>query len=152
MNYKNIALIALLLPIASYGNSTQARIKELKEAQFQKELEASNLFKMIMDKAESSSKYEEKAVDSMKLLTPEKDVSEIETSLKQLMKEFESELLRAKNLKQIFKDGILNCSDYSRVVLLIMVLEKRIGEKLITKYETCIEELIKINLELENLN
>lgn len=154
MIYKSILLSALLLPVAIYGKSTEMRIKELKEVQFQKELEASNLMKMVTDKMESLSKYKEMALNYLKLLSTDKELANIENSLDQLIKDFEAELKKAKSLKQVFKDGIVHGSspDDSRVPLLIVVLENRLIERLIIKYEVCVEELIKLNVELDNLN
>lgn len=155
MIYKSILLSVLLLPISSYSKSTETRLKELKETQFQKELESSNIFKMSIDKAELLDKYKENALNNLKLSNPEKELFEIEALLNQLIDDFESELTKAKNLKQIFKNGIINSSsshsDALRIALLLVVLEKRIIDKLGIKYEACVEELIKLNVELENL-
>lgn len=155
--YKNIALIALLLPVASYSKSNEVRIKELKEAQFQKELEISNVSEMIDKKGEFFSNYKSSALDCLTTIQEKNESSksedEMENLLDQFIKNIGVEFDGSKDIKQMFKNGLdsKGNNESLRVALLRVMLEQRLIQKLIIKYEECAQELIMINQELINL-
>ncbi|MDR3549987.1 MAG: hypothetical protein P4L31_01110 [Candidatus Babeliales bacterium] len=155
MNLKNIALIVLLLPIASYSNSTESRIKELREAQFQKELEISNLTEVLIKRHKSLARYKSNTSDFLELLRESNEQLKIDASLDQLIEDFKEEFDNAIDIKQLFSKSFLESdSEVSyeslRIWTLVVTVERRLIDKLTVKCETCVKELIKINKELKN--
>lgn len=153
MNLKNIALIALLLPVAGYSNGTESRIKELKDAQFQKELAISDLLEMLCKKHDILDRLKSNACYYLTVLQGENESSKTESSIDQLIEDMETEFDNTKNINQMFKRGLLDQrnSELLRIELFTAALEKRFIKKLSIKYEIYVQELININKELTNL-
>ena len=155
MNFKNIILIILILPMISYSKNLEVRIKELKKSHLQKELELSSLSEMITKKYESRAIYKANALSLLTVLHPEKKNSHAEESLNQLMKDFNTQFDNAKDVKDLFEGSVTSVEENSyealRVTLLIMLIEERLIGDLISKYETDLDQLIKCNIELKNL-
>lgn len=172
MNYKNIAIIALLLPltITSYSKSVETRIKELEEAQFKKELEISELGEIIDKRCASLNAYksralyhywkpsQEKKINDLQkknLLSKEectKARSDIETSFNQFIKNTGVAFSAAKDIQQLIEKEAFDQDSLEdlRIVLLRVILEQHLIEKLVEKFKICIQELTKINQELTN--
>jgi len=84
MNYKNIACIALLLPIFSYGESKANRIKKLKKLQLEKLLE----LREIGEEISKSDKY----IDYCRTIYSEKLRHLAQTKIKIILKEPSAEI------------------------------------------------------------
>jgi len=156
MIYKNIILSLLFAPLVMAGNNANnTKINELKEAQFQKEYEISNLSEMIAKKSSSFYDYKSNALDHLKC---EYDVSSkekvsLDLLFNQLIEDLEIEFDHTNNIKLLLKEGLSsnNSQEMMKIALLRVMLEERFINKLIVKIEACIQELIEINAELNNL-
>ncbi|MDR3549790.1 MAG: hypothetical protein P4L31_00105 [Candidatus Babeliales bacterium] len=156
MVYKSILLSILLLPVASYAKSNETRIKELEEAQFQKELEFSNLVELLNKRHKTLDYYKSNTSNLLKLLRKSNEQLKIEVPLDQLIKNFKTEFDNAIDFKQLFEKSFIENDDeisYEsfRAWMLIVVTEKQVIDKLTVKCEICVKELIKINTELKEL-
>lgn len=149
-------LILFLVPFTMTNNNSknvciniQTRIRELEEIQFQKEREISELNEMITEKMNVFDCYKSNALDYLK---SENDVALKEnSSLDQLIENFKTEFDNTKNITQMFKEGLKDSHEMVRIALLRVILEERFIEKLIVKFEACVQELIEINIELIDL-
>jgi len=179
MNFRNIALITLLLPMASYGKSIEARIKELKEAQFKKELEVDGLGKMIEEKEELLRNFDQSSQLLLELLV-DKKLEELKTknNYKQLsneeVKEFTESIRNSvntfmndfgfaykdkKNIKNLLIEGLFNQDNLENIkefeslkfFLIRCAFARGFLVKIIEKYEIAIHELISIDQELSHL-
>lgn len=152
MIYKSLLLTLFLVPFTMTNNNLQnARIQELEEAQFQKECEISELNKMIVEKNSSFHFYKSNAYDY--LASMDNSDSKAKASLDQLITSLKAEFDNTKNITLMFQEGLSSNDSYEmvRIALLRVILEERFIEKLILKFEACIQELIEINIELMNL-
>ena len=182
MNYKHMILSALLLPFAinSYGKSVEARIKELQEAQFRKELELSEIGKIISEKDVFLNSFDEDSQYLLRLLINRKKTEliaknggiklskEEEKKLGEELRNSVNEFLYAvcaaykaqKNVADIIKNGIfqedssndLKELESLKFFLIRSAFERELVIKFVDKYSVCIQELIKINQELAKLN
>lgn len=181
MTYKGMFLSALtvLIPITSYTNENSARIKELEEALFEKQLELSEIGEMIAKRDELLRSFEEGYQDLFTSLV-EKKVTQIETNNdgKELSKDekrpIAQELLNSINrytyavyeaylgketIKNMLTDGLFNqddldgCPEFEslKFFLIRCTFERGLVVKLVQKYEACIQELSTINQELDTL-
>ncbi len=172
MNYKNIMLAAFLLPvtITSYGQSVETRIQKLKEAQFQKELELSEIGEMIDKKCDLLTSYKSNAFYYWKHLQEkkinelqeknklskedcEKAIAGLEILFEECLKNIGTAFDAAKDIKRLIQNELFDTNGFEnlRLALLRVVFEQHLIEKLIVKYEACIQELIIINKELISL-
>lgn len=146
MNFKNIALVVLLLPVASYSKSTETRIKELETFEYQAELKLSDLGEKIAKKNEFinelNSQYHAKIKDEKK------------ETIDSFKDKFLSAITKEKNINNILITELIDewghC-DSVKFVLLRMIIEKGILKSLIKQYEECIQSLINNGIELERL-
>lgn len=169
--FRKVSFVFLLSFVAfsfCYGGKHDKRIKELEEAQFKKELELSELGEIIDKKYSSLDLYKthllnhywtpsqenksivlQKQNESLKTGCI-KSRSEIEGSFDRFLKEVGTAFNSAKNIRSIIEEEKLdqiNIEDF-RIVLLRVILEQNILEKLVEKFEISIQELTKINQEL----
>lgn len=177
MTYKSILLSALLLPIASYGRNTEVRIKELKEAQFQKGLELSNLGKMIAERDElirtgrkdlenifpEFKKYRALALEKNNKKLTEKEIAKvgenIQISLGKFVEQFDTAIKEKASMKQFLTQELFDQENPTstmafeslRFIVIRTIFERMLLEILVGKHATCAEELIKINQELSDL-
>lgn len=174
--YKNIALLALLLPFFEYGITKEARINELKEAQYKKALELRALGKIISEGDEYTHeslkvyhKLLENSVTRKKELLDKDDCSRklnSEEIYQMLMKENEimaRDLFYALMGKEKFKHSILKetydrdhaADPYAFNSAKFIEIRGRIEHYLmllaLEKYDICLQELLKINKELAGL-
>jgi hypothetical protein len=179
VNYKNIFLSLLLLPIPTYSKSNEIRIQELKEAQFKKEIELSEIGKMITEKDELLASYDEKSqcllsnlVDRKTALLEEKNGNQLSREEKQhlaealrnevneflnaLYKSYEEQKNAAEVItNEIFhKDNVKGFKELEslKFFLIRCAFEQDLVIKLVYKYAACLQELIKINQELTALD
>lgn len=179
MNFKNIALIMLLLPAISYCKSTEAHIKELEETQFQKELELSNLGEMIAKRdillrsfntevSDLSFHLQMREIARLEEDNGGKELSDEERnqvadSLRKSINEFDISVGAAYENMNI-PDGMLSEGLFNkegsedikelqskRFFQLRCTFERELIIKLVKRYEKCMQELTKINQELTNL-
>jgi len=174
MMHKIILLSALLLPVASYGKSTQARIKELKEVRFQKELELSEIGEKIADKdylvTSIKKDYSNLLLELMKSKKQEcfekkgskepsnEEAETIRKSVTDPIELFLNNLLSAiKEQKKINKVLVKELFDESgtfitiRFLLMRIMIETNLLESLVGKCEECGQMLIDIDQELATL-
>lgn len=181
MNYKSIALIAILLPVTvmSYCKSAEARIKELKDAQFKKELELSDLGEIITKKDQILNSFDDDSQYLLRLLINRKKAKiEEKNDGKKLSKEEEKQLAEElrnsvneflhvfgaaykehRNVADMITNGMFHEDDIKglkeleslKFFLIKSAFERSLIMKFIDKYKICLQELIKINQELANL-
>lgn len=133
MDYKKLCLSVFLVPFAvSSNNNADVRIQELQKDQFEKELELSQMSKMIMEKAEF--------LDSIK-----SKGDAIYSSLAYKLNEKE---------KKEFLNGdrdINNEYDQMKFFVMIYSVEDVFLKKLFKRYEKSLQELFQINNKLKEL-
>jgi hypothetical protein len=180
MTYKGIILSVLLAPFTIIGNNNvDIRIQELEEKFFQKELELSDLGKMIAEKDELLSSFDSdcqnylrffinKKIKQLEEKNDGKSLSEEEekqlaNELRKMVNEFLYTFCDACRNKKDIKDMLLEGLFYQdestgikefesfKFYLIRSTFEREITIRLIKKYEHCIQELIVIKAELENL-
>ena len=170
--YKNIALIALLLPLFGYGITKEARIKELKEAQYKKSVEIQDLVKRISDADEyirsCVSQYhtlvdivvqKKKQANVSAKIEEQKIRLEIEQSLQCLLDSLEKIFLgkRAFDLdliNELFDQNDVDAIDSFKSLSFMCMrgaTERTILTGLVVRYQRCLQELLNINQELNNL-
>lgn len=178
MNFKNIALIALLLPVASYGKSTEARIAELKEARFQKRLEINKIEEMIdecknffRNVGNEYNKTLERAVtvkngqiilDGGDPLS-EEEIKHLRDTLDGSVDDFEECLVEAFEKQESPKLNIIaelfdekNPYEYEMFNSLKFIQSKLFTQKalmknLLEKYEHCLIEILQLDIEINKL-
>ncbi|MDR3549793.1 MAG: hypothetical protein P4L31_00120 [Candidatus Babeliales bacterium] len=156
MIYRSMLLSILLLPIASYGKSTEARIKELKEAKFQKELAISNLTELLGNKHKTIANYKSYTANFLTLLLETNPQLKIDGTLDQLINNFKTEFDNTVEFNQLFQKSFLEIEgeisyEALQTWMLIIISERRVIDNLTIQCETCVKELININKELKNL-
>jgi hypothetical protein len=173
--YKSLALAALLLPFSGYGVSKEARIKELKEAQYKKIMELQSLGKIILacDEYKNASlqkyfdllrdavvrKEEEQHCGSEELST--EDIEEMILEDNAIISSDLAAVLQGKKrefnhsvLKETYDledaDG-LYAFNSTKFIQISITLEQQIMLLVLEKYEICLQELLKTTQELTDL-
>jgi hypothetical protein len=174
MNYKNILLAMLLVPLAAIGkNTTAARIQELDEKIFQKHLELSNLGTAITEKEEllallksemqdryaliidkKTKELEEK--NGGKSLSPDEGArlyTELRDELQGFYQKLDIAFKNKENITGMLVNGLFQEDDFQslRFYLIRYAFEHEILKRLVKKYEILIQEWISIETELEKL-
>jgi hypothetical protein len=167
--YLKYALIgAYLVSAVSYSCGNHKQIKELEEAQFNKELEVSNFSNLIAEKVDRFADYkmiaknywkslqEKKATQpkSSGSLTKNGDFRPVDESMfDDLMKNIKEAFSKGINVDFLIKKDLVCLDAFKdlRLVLLRVVIEERCIEKLIIRYESLIQELNNIDKELTEL-
>jgi hypothetical protein len=174
-------LSALLAPfsINSYGKNIETRIKELKEARLQKQLEISSLGETIAKKNEILSAFTEESQYLLRALIKRKKAileaknggitlsSEEEKQLAAELRNSTNEFLctvyaayeNANNIEGMLVNGFFDednpegnkLFESLKFFLIKSTFERDLVIELVKKYEVCIQELIKINQELDSL-
>ncbi|MBS1986697.1 hypothetical protein JST99_02065 [Candidatus Dependentiae bacterium] len=150
--YRHIALIALLLPFFGYGVNKDSRIKELREAQFQKTLELKNICKQANDCAEfliSSGDYyncpkqspESEALNEIFL----NKIRNTFTGLGSFDYDLTKELFDQNDADSI------NSFDVLKGLYMRAATERQLLALLIARYQVILKELFKITQELASL-
>lgn len=177
MIYKNIVVLSLLLPALSYGKNmdTEKRIQELKKAKFEKQLEVSNLGKLILEKEELIESFIMKAGDFKRILISQKQEAATQNNGDNPLKNDAIEQIRAdaheplhlflknitkaisqeKNIKGHLANQIFNEEtgrfDMCRLAVIGVWFETELMNDYIAQYESAIQELIDIEKELDHL-
>lgn len=173
-----LSFILLPVTITSYGNDVEARIKELEQKYFEKELEISDLGKMIAERDEILRCARQNIGilwDTIKRQKADaiarkhgKDLSEeefeqvgiiMQASLNEFVKQFVVALGANQEIKGMLTKGLYDQENIdsatsfesARFILTRAILEHMLLEKLVAKYEACVEELIKFSRELTAL-
>lgn len=171
--YKSLSLAALLLPFSGYGaNKNQARINELTEAQYKKSVEIQDLVKRISDADEyirsCVSQYhslvdvivqKKKQVNVSARIEEQKIRQEIEQSLQCLLDSLEKIFLGKRAfdldlLNELFDQNDLAAVDSFKSLSFMCMrgaTERTILTSLVLRYQKCLQELLNINQELNNL-
>lgn len=150
------SMLLLSMTVMSHDNNVEARIKELEEIQFNKELEISNLNELIVKKSKSFGFYKDRASYYLRLVRKESESSKPEESIEQIITNFDIEFENAQDIKQLIETSFVsldpnNSYESFQIWTLFAVLELRLMLKLLSNYEARVQELIKINAELTHL-
>ena len=179
MDYKSIFLSILLVPIAAVCNDARDKcIQQLEEQLFQKELELSNLGKMIEERddylasfgidSKAIAKLMEKEVQKWKEKNPGKPFTEeARDQIKALIihpaYEFSVAFFAACNngvdIKDMLTGGLFryNESDDAKefeslkFYFIRCSIEQELLAALVKQYEKCIQDLLDISVEIESL-
>lgn len=168
MTYKGMLLSALLVPVAvtSYGKeSVDPRIKQLKEARYQKELELSELGTKIAEKEELLHLMWEKMDEAIAELAEKKNLKkqEFEVFIKEINDRkrafekyiegaFESkEDIRQQLVVELYDPENKQFEYFDRVKFYVVreKLESDLLKTLINSYVERLQELIKIDCEID---
>ncbi|MDR3551003.1 MAG: hypothetical protein P4L31_06325 [Candidatus Babeliales bacterium] len=178
MIYKGMLLSILLLPVASYGKSTELCIKDLKEAQFQKRLEINNIEKMIgecehflvnvsndyhrMLEVVVAIKRNRIIQDGGNSLTAE-EVKNLRNSLNDSVVDFEKRLAATFDRHEASKPNIVvelfdgnnphESESFNSLKFMQMKLftQTALMKKLLEKYDHYLEELVQLDIEINTL-
>lgn len=162
MMYKNILLTVLLVPFVIASNSDiDARIQELKNARDEKSLELSNISKTIAEKESLIEAIESKGRIIYSKISDKLNEQEAK-EFKNELNTFEDNLgqaLAKKNdiqplLMKVFINGHKDTEDELESIKSLVIrhrVEYILLKKLFKHYEKCLQELIKIDHELDNL-
>lgn len=180
MNYKNIAFIALLLPltIASYGKNIEIQIKELLEDQLSKEWALSEIGEIIAKKESFLENFSEKTQALLNALTARKK-AKLESQNNSKLSDEETKKLANElrdaaynffhtayaaaqgegSIEGILTNGMFDDDIYEdnkelnalKFFLIQCAFERNLMIKLVQQYESYIQELGKINRELGKL-
>lgn len=162
MTYKNIFLGALLVPFAIFSNSDiDAHIQELKRAQHEKELKLSEIGKIILEKEEMIDSIRSKSISVYSLicaLLNDQEKKEFMEEVEIFEEDLDKAFIAKEDLKQLFEQEFINRGksnedQIARVKSSIIryKMEYNFLKGLFKNYEKCLEELIKINIELDSL-
>lgn len=178
MNHTYVLLSALLLPAIIYGKNNDTYIKELEEVQFKKELEISELGKMIAERNNDLSSFEEIGQNILEYLLAKKiaklemsgiklkknEIDQLAVDLRSSANKFVSDFFVAyeknENIEIILQKGLLNDENLKilkeleslNFFLVRSAFERILTQKLVKKYAMCIQELSLINQKIEQLN
>jgi hypothetical protein len=165
-------LSALLLPFTmnSYGKSIEAKVKELQEVQLKKEIEISEISDLIAKRYASFEHYNENALYFWRSVQEKKtewlqrndvlskngqqaDQAEMEELFDHFFKTIDADFNAAKDIEKLIEEVSFDQESFDtiRISVLRVVLEKRLINKLVLKYNALIQELIKIDQELITL-
>jgi hypothetical protein len=164
MHFKRIALMALLSPIFGYSKN-EARVSELKEAQYKKSIEIQEIAKRISEADEyihSCAINYDRLVDwiiqkkkSNGIRIDKEKIRQELTSLLETCKEiFLGKRQFDLNLQyELFdKDDVDAIDSFKSLSFMCMhgVTERTILTSLVLRYQACLQELLNINQELKN--
>lgn len=180
MTYKGMLLSTLLVPFAIVGNdAADLRIQQLEEKFFQKELELSNLGKMIAERDKLLSSFSLIAHEHISVMLsrevkkaesknggnplPEEEENKLKKELlgsaDDFLFSFFATCEKQQDISELLTKGlfqeneILNISEFESLKFHFIqcTFERRVIFDLVKKYEDCIRELLAINAEIENL-
>lgn len=146
MNYKNIALIALLLPIASYSKSTEVRIKELKEFYEKKGLELLDIGEKIAERNDF--------VNSLRKDYYNKITDANQSALDLFASKFIKAVAQEKNINKFLTNELFNDTgncDPMKVLLVRIMIQKSYIDFLVKKFEEYMQVLINTYEEITTL-
>ena len=156
MNYKSLSLAALLLPFSGYGiNKNEARIKELKEAEYNKALELQSLSVKIREIASQYYDHEEyNYFLDVAMRKTGKQEDELYNENLKLQDYLTNCLLQNKDVgfdlsKELFyKDAAF---DAYKGLFVESAIEKCLLAIMTERLKKCWNELVQIKKELNNL-
>jgi hypothetical protein len=162
MNYKAMLLAALLVPCTIFSNETvDTRIQQLKKDLYAKELELSDLSKIIEEKQGWIDLIRNNQREFAHQIFSGSDVQENE-ALRTVVSSFQQELNRVcdskKDLQQFLLKKLLDNNPGSFCEIERMkswciryYVEYNFLSKLTKRYEECVQEMLAIEIELEEL-
>ena len=136
MDYKNIALIALLVPVAMHGNTidAQAKIQDLKEFRSKKTLELADLATAI---AERKVVVKELFEDFYENASQEdKDAAGAFSN------KVQAALVQRSNIAQVVTKEFVDGLDDWKIFVIRVIAEKLYVENLIDQYAECFQAII----------
>ena len=147
MNYKNLALMMLLLPITSLGSSNEARIKELEEAQFNMEKEIINLGDELEHAHIAYYKDRNKA---LKLWNTSRNINK-EDSFEKFINKIGKAFYASEDINPMIEEGAFYKEDYHDFYIIItkMVVQRLHIGSITDKFKNYIQKLAVI---IKNLN
>lgn len=162
MNLNKIFLSAFLVPFVLVSNSNiNERIENLKKNLHEKELELSNLGKMIAEKEASIDSIRSAGITVYSSISNTLNEQE-EKELNEKLDIFEENIIRALNAKNDLKNILI--TDFSnnhkntnnelariKSVIIRQCVEYHFLKRLFKHYEECLQELIAIEHELNKL-
>lgn len=162
MDCKKLCLSVFLVPFAtSSNNNADVRIQELQKDQFEKELELSQMSKMIMEKAEFLDSIKSKGdaiYASIAHKLNEKEKKEFKNEIAVFEDRFNEALEGKNDVKEVFMKEFLNGdrdinNEYDRMKFFVMIysVEDVFLKKLFKCYEKSLQELFQINNKLKEL-
>ena len=146
MDYKNIALIALLVPVAMHGNNidAQAKIQELKEFRSRKALKLADLATAIAErKVVVKELFEDFHANASQ---EDKDAAGAFSN------KVQAALVQRSNIVQVINTEFVDGLDDWKIFVIRVIAEKLYVENLIVQYAECFQAIIdndKALLELQ---
>lgn len=166
MMYKKVLLGVFLVPFAvmGHGGDVEAQMKELKDYRFKKELELSDLGKMISEKDEFLRSLKSLMINFIVGEMHENNLNEHEREafglrIDESSKAFQEALTKAfiakKNIKQFFVEELLNEKESGFETLKFLqvrhVSEQNLLKTLVERYGDCQQELFEVDYQLDEL-
>ncbi|HEV2601094.1 MAG TPA: hypothetical protein VGT41_02245 [Candidatus Babeliales bacterium] len=143
MNFKHMALMLLLLPVVSYGNEIESRIKELKEAQVAKSKELIEVLAMVEERSADYWHWRDMIAKYHKSRT-EEDVD-------QLYIEFTKHFYSGNRIEQF----IAGINKKTKITVLVYIMRgivlQFLYQETILRYDTLVNDLTAINLKVAAL-
>jgi len=169
MNYKKIALLAFLLPVASYSQTIEEQIQELQEVQFQKELELSDIGKMISERDAflrngqsyiqdllGEYKNKKKSEAGNENLSDQEIIAAYDKASDELIYCFDDAYKNNGNIEQLLIDAFITKDKKEFASLRFFCsrcsIERSLIEKLVARYAKCFQEVIELDQKIIQLS
>jgi hypothetical protein len=145
---------ALFVPAISYSGGNDKKIQELREAQFKKQTEISDLSDVIRSRYQSLYTSQETALHWWGLARSEESEEESKKSLELFLDKLvgiltlEADVNKALDQEPLYANA---CADL-QFALMRVALERIYIDNVVRRYRSCVNELIGINQLLVKLN